>query len=292
MHKKTNRGKEVKTYHFLPYKYNRHLLFDIGRIETLENYVLDDSLHQLSFYEIIFIEEGTGTLSIGDKTIPLSKESIVFTSPGQTRRWAIEKDITGYVLFFEKDFLDLFFFDDLFLYRFQFFHQYVQPPALKPDEYFFNQCLHLIQTITQEFSCLLHDSDHLIRALLYQLLITINRLYSKTYNLQDNGVIHSDFQKFKLLLEKEYTVNHTISCYTKLLNISPKTLNRLCKQYSGLSAQQMIHQKLISEIKKELILKKSAKEITYTFGFSDPSNFNRFFKRNTGITPQQFQKEV
>ncbi|ULT22853.1 AraC family ligand binding domain-containing protein [Sphingobacterium sp. E70] len=85
------------------------MLFDIGRIETLENYVLDDSLHQLSFYEIIFIEEGTGTLSIGDKTISLSKESIVFTSPGQTRRWAIEKDITGYVLFFEKDFLDLFF---------------------------------------------------------------------------------------------------------------------------------------------------------------------------------------
>ncbi|MNI48475.1 DNA-binding transcriptional activator FeaR [compost metagenome] len=77
-----------------------------------------------------------------------------------------------------------------------------------------------------------------------------------------------------------------------MLNISPKILNKLCNQYSGLSAQQMIHQKLISEIKKELILKKSAKEITYAFGFSDPSNFNRFFKRNTGITPQQFQKEV
>ncbi|WP_223580772.1 AraC family transcriptional regulator [Sphingobacterium sp. GVS05A] len=268
------------------------MLFDIGRIETLENYVLDNTLHQLSFYEIIFIEEGSGTLSIGDKRIPLSSESIVFTSPGQTRRWAIEKNLTGYVLFFEKDFLDLFFFDNLFLYRFQFFHQYVQPPTIKLDEYFFNQCVNLVQAIIQEFSYLQHDSDHLIRALLYQLLITINRLYSKTYNLQNNEVIHSDFQRFKVLLEKEYAVNHNISKYAKMLNISPKILNKLCNQYSGLSAQQMIHQKLISEIKKELILKKSAKEITYAFGFSDPSNFNRFFKRNTGITPQQFQKEV
>lgn len=292
MDKRNNYTKEIKTYHFLPYKYNRHLLFDIGRIETLENYVLDNTLHQLSFYEIIFIEEGSGTLSIGDKRIPLSGESIVFTSPGQTRRWAIEKNLTGYVLFFEKDFLDLFFFDNLFLYRFHFFHQYVQPPTIKLDEYFFNQCVNLVQAIIQEFSYLQHDSDHLIRALLYQLLITINRLYSKTYNLQNNEVIHSDFQRFKVLLEKEYAVNHNISKYAKMLNISPKILNKLCNQYSGLSAQQMIHQKLISEIKKELILKKSAKEITYAFGFSDPSNFNRFFKRNTGITPQQFQKEV
>jgi len=277
MDKRNNYTKEIKTYHFLPYKYNRHLLFDIGRIETLENYVLDNTLHQLSFYEIIFIEEGSGTLSIGDKRIPLSSESIVFTSPGQTRRWAIEKNLTGYVLFFEKDFLDLFFFDNLFLYRFHFFHQYVQPPTIKLDEYFFNQCVNLVQAIIQEFSYLQHDSDHLIRALLYQLLITINRLYSKTYNLQNNEVIHSDFQRFKVLLEKEYAVNHNISKYAKMLNISPKILNKLCNQYSGLSAQQMIHQKLISEIKKRTNFKKISQRDYLCFWFFGPIELQSFF---------------
>ncbi|MNY50530.1 DNA-binding transcriptional activator FeaR [compost metagenome] len=54
----------------------------------------------------------------------------------------------------------------------------------------------------------------------------------------------------------------------------------------------MIHQKLISEIKKALFYNKSAKEITYEFGFSDPSNFNRFFKKLTGTTPQQYKDQL
>ena len=40
---------KIKTYHFLPCKYGLELLLDIGRIETLNNYVLDNTLHQLSF---------------------------------------------------------------------------------------------------------------------------------------------------------------------------------------------------------------------------------------------------
>lgn len=44
----------------------------------------------------------------------------------------------------------------------------------------------------------------------------------------------------------------------------------------------MIHYKLVSEIKKQLWHNRSANEIAYEFDFSDPSNFNRFFKKHTG----------
>lgn len=77
-----------------------------------------------------------------------------------------------------------------------------------------------------------------------------------------------------------------------MLNVSSGFLNKICRQFSGLSAQQMIHHKLISEIKKQLYQKKSSKEISYEFGFSDPSNFNRFFKKFTGTTPQQYRKKI
>lgn len=83
-----------------------------------------------------------------------------------------------------------------------------------------------------------------------------------------------------------------VEAYTKMLNISLGFLNKICRQFSGLSAQQMIHHKLISEIKKQLYQNKSAKEISYELGFSDPSNFNRFFKKLTNTTPQQYRKKM
>lgn len=283
---------QVKTYHFLPYKYGTELLLDLGRIETLKNYVLDHTLHQVSFYEIVFIERGSGTFSLDDKVMSITPGTIIFISPGQVRRWEIGDRIKGYTLFFEKDFLHLFFSDELFLYRFQYFHQYSHPTDMKIDESSFGKCLELLQEIEREFGQIQNDSNHLIRSVLYQLLIVLNRHYAKIYNVQRDTYIHADFYRFRSLLEKRFLEDQTVEAYTKMLNVSPGFLNKICRQFSGLTAQQMIHHKLISEIKKALHKNKSAKEICYDFGFSDPSNFNRFFKKFTNTTPQQYRKNI
>src|SRR5215472_9419476 len=117
-------GSSIKCYHFLPRKYGRELLLDIGRIEALKNFVLDSTPHQISFYEILFIEKGRGGFSLDEHRTPLRPGTVIFTSPGQVRRWDVRTPVVGYTLFFEKDFLNLFFTDEFFLYRFQFFHQY------------------------------------------------------------------------------------------------------------------------------------------------------------------------
>jgi hypothetical protein len=91
----------IKTYHFLPYKYGTELLLDLGRIATLKNYLLDRTLHQVSFYEIVFIEEGSGTFSLEEKVMSITAGTIIFISPGRVRRWEIKEKIRGYKLFFE-----------------------------------------------------------------------------------------------------------------------------------------------------------------------------------------------
>lgn len=283
---------KIKTYHFLPNKYGLELLLDIGRIETLNHFVLDDTLHQLSFYEILFIEEGAGTFTLDENKILIAPRTIIFTSPGQVRRWEIKEKVKGYILFFEKDFLHLFFSDELFLYRFQYFHQYTSPPEMKISEPSFEKCRELLYGIEQEFGHLQNDSSHLIRSLLYQLLVILNRYYAGMYHVQRDTYVHPDFYRFRSLLEKQFMKDRSVEAYSKILNISAGFLNKICRQYSGQSAQQMIHYKLISEIKKQLYQNKSAKEISYELGFSDPSNFNRFFKNITGNTPQQYRKNI
>ena len=292
MRKTKTPGPKVKSYHFLSHKYGREMLLDIGRIETLNNYVLDSTPHQLSFYEILFIERGKGTFALDENETAITSGSVIFTSPGQVRRWNIERAVSGYTLFFEKDFLHLFFTDEMFLYRFQYFHQYSRPTGMRMPQPAFHQSLELVKRVEEEFAHLQNDSSHLVRALLYQLLVILNRFYGTTYNVQGDTSVHPDFLRFRSLLEKEFMTCHRVAAYIQLLGISASHLNKICRQHSGLSAQQMIHCKLISEIKKRLRDNWPASEIAYEFDFSDPSNFNRFFKKLTSQTPQQYRDSL
>jgi AraC-like DNA-binding protein len=261
---------DIKSYHFLPRKYGKDLLLDIARIEMLKNFVLDSTPHQISFYEILFIEKGKGSFSLDENRTTLRPGTVIFTSPGQVRRWNA-RGVSGYTLFFEKDFLGLFFTDELFLYRFQYFHQYSRPTSMKMPAKTFLRILELIRNLEEEFRLLQSDSSHLLRAILYQLLIVLNRFYSSAYQVQSNTHVHPDFYRFRALLEKQFMRQHRVAYYTQMLRISSVHLNKICRQYSGLSAQKMIHHKLVSEIKKLLWHNLSVKEIAYEFDFSDPS---------------------
>src|SRR5476651_224599 len=86
---------EIQNYHFLPRKYGIELLVDIGRIESLPNLILDDTPHQLSFYEIAFIENGSGTCMLDENQIVIEPELVMFTSPGQVRRWNTVEALKG-----------------------------------------------------------------------------------------------------------------------------------------------------------------------------------------------------
>lgn len=279
---------DIQSYHFLPRKYGKELLLDIARVETLKNFILDTTPHQISFYEILFIEQGKGSFSLDENKTMLSPGTVIFTSPGQVRRWNA-KDVRGYTLFFEKDFLGLFFTDELFLYRFQFFHQYSRPTGMQMPKKTFSHTLQLVYHLEEEFKHLQTDSNHLLRAILYQLLVVLNRHYSAEYQVQSDSHVHPDFYRFRSLLEQQFRSQHSVAAYAKILRISATHLNKICRQYSGLSAQKMIHHRLVSGIKKELRGNSSVKEIAYEFDFSDPSNFNRFFKKLTGATAQQYR---
>jgi len=282
-----------KTYHFLSNKYGKELLFDIAHIESLPNYVLTSLPHQLSFYEVVLITEGSGSFLLDEQKIRIRPGAIIFTSPGQLRKWLIKKPVRGYTLFFDKDFFNLSFSDPLFLYGFNYYHQYQFPTFLQASHQLQPALLTLLHQLENEISHLQTDSSHLLRAILYQVLILLNRAYSDHYGIQKPVSIHSQFYQFRSLLEKLFASHHRVLDYVQLLAISPAQLNKLCKKYAGLSAQQMIHNKQVAEIKRCLRGTNDAiTRITYQFNFSDPSNFNRFFKKHTGMTAHQYRHEM
>jgi YesN/AraC family two-component response regulator len=78
-------------------------------------------------------------------------------------------------------------------------------------------------------------------------------------------------------------------CAEKLF-ISPNYLGDLLKKETGKSAHEHIQLKLI-DVAKEKIFQpyKSISEIAYELGFKHPQHFTRMFKKNLGVSPNEYR---
>lgn len=75
------------------------------------------------------------------------------------------------------------------------------------------------------------------------------------------------------------------------LNISASYLRSLLKNLTGLSTQQIIHNKLIEKAKEKLSTTESSiSEIAYELGFEHLQSFSKFFKAKTKLSPMEFRQ--
>lgn len=85
----------------------------------------------------------------------------------------------------------------------------------------------------------------------------------------------------------------TVKLMASELHLSPSYLSDLLKQETGKTAMDLIHIFLISEAKN--LLKGSDNNIAetaYSLGFDNLPYFSRLFKKEVGISPNQFKKQV
>ena len=93
-------------------------------------------------------------------------------------------------------------------------------------------------------------------------------------------------------MEKNVRNLHLVSDYANLLNIERNKLNNLVKKQFGTTSKELIQQRLILEIKNELLFTtKTISEISLDLSFSEPNNLSRFFQRLTGISPLEYREK-
>ncbi len=80
--------------------------------------------------------------------------------------------------------------------------------------------------------------------------------------------------------------------YLDVLKISQKTLYRACIKVRGVSPKVILDKFLIFRAKRKLILEQETVEsLAIDLGFSESTNFVKFFKRVTGETPDDFRQK-
>ena len=98
------------------------------------------------------------------------------------------------------------------------------------------------------------------------------------------------FNRFMMLLERDFKISRDVNYYARQMNISSKYLTNIVSQVTGHTPKTIIDQYVILQLK--LHLKRSTqsiKEMAWEFHFADVSFFCRYFKKHTGLTPQQIR---
>ena len=101
------------------------------------------------------------------------------------------------------------------------------------------------------------------------------------------------FNHFMMLMERDFKLSRDVSYYAEQMNITPKYLSNIVRQVTGHTPKTIIDQYVILQLKMQLKrTTKSIKEMAWEYHFTDVSFFCRYFKKHTGLTPQQVRGQM
>ena len=244
--------------------------------------------HRIQFHALLIITAGEGIHMVDFNELTLSPGVILPLTKGQVHAFSKELNVAGVVISFEESFIT----ENISERNlFHFLHVYHTPNILIGQEN-----LQLLKNSMALLEQVHHNTNTNLKADLINAAFTTLLLQIKQLTIYQHKTFESqrfkDFIQFKQLLAKNYKNKHNAKEYAKSLSVSYKYLNDICKEMSAMTAKAFIDSWLLLEIKRNIAEDKyTSKEIAYAMGFEEPSNFIRFFKKFTGLTPSQFQKK-
>ncbi len=98
------------------------------------------------------------------------------------------------------------------------------------------------------------------------------------------------FNRFMMLVERDYKLSRDVAYYASLMNITPKYLTLIVRQMTHETPKHIVDHYTILQLKLQLTASRhSIKEIAWEYHFNDVSFFCRYFKRHTGFTPMKIR---
>jgi len=287
--------KKIKLYKFHKRKYGTELLIDVLDLDYIKTGIRRNPVHRETFYCIILITDGREEVTVNEHTRLVQAKDVICSRPGEIWHWQPDPKLKGLVLIFEEPFLLSFFNDPHFLERFGYLQSNRTSPFLSLDEQLNERFYRLLEQMKSEINDTRNKDQHILRAMLYEALVLLNRaekVENRGQPMNDispsryiNGFIHA--------VEAEYMMRHEVEYYADKLCITPNYLNKIVKQSLGTTVKSYIHQKLFAEAKRLLsytIL--SVNEIAEWLHFDSASHFVRFFRKHADMTPLQYRQSI
>jgi len=249
--------------------------------------------HRHNFFHIVLFTEGAGFHTIDFERFPVTPYQIYFMIPGQVHSWDFNGYVDGYVVNFSDTFFQSFLLRPNFLEQFNFFTGSLERSVINIPVEYQNEMIGLFEEILIENDSSQKFNLDLIRILLIKSFILISRFNGEIKEDNSSSYNYTVLKNFQQLLEKHYLRLRMPKDYAEMLYITPHHLNALCQDLLGISTGEVIRNRVILEAKRLLVnLDLSISEVSYQLNFNDNSYFSKFFKKQVGMTPEEFRRKA
>ncbi|MGP3789545.1 helix-turn-helix domain-containing protein [Pseudomonas sp. B392_1p] len=254
----------------------------ISRRSSLHQWEIQPHRHA-DLFQLFYIQRGHSRVEIEGKRHNIEQASLQVVPPLCVHGFQFPEDIEGYVLTLAAPLVAR-------------FEAELGPHLSGADCYPVDDSRHYIDTL---FAALLAEyegskpfRDTLLQSMVSTLMIWICRR-RQSLGARSTERSREYLASFIKLVEGHYREHLSVEDYAHRVGVSGTYLNNLCRQLTGQSALQVIHQRLLLEAKRDLIYTgMTISRLSDNLGFSDPTYFSRFFKRLSGQSPNAFRASV
>jgi AraC family transcriptional activator of pobA len=271
--------------------------FDFIHIETIasrssvHDWTIRAHRHR-NLFQVLLIETGGGDLSFEATTVSFSAPAAVLVPATTAHGFRFRPEVTdGWVVSFTEDVADALDQSGEAMARLKLVAADPLLPLADASEV--RRLSALCADLKEEASLAREGFRLAMRGLLTLIAIEVVRLAvsrsrsgAVTLSRKDARV-----EELRRLLDEHFRKERLISFYAEKLAMTADRLNDHVKRATGVTAGHMIRQRVLTEAKRQLVFTNQAiHEIAYDLSFSDPSHFTRFFRKQTGMTPQAFRE--
>jgi len=272
--------------------------FDFIHIETISS---RSSVHDWTIrahrhrnlFQVLLIEQGGGELSFETATMPFAAPAVILVPATIAHGFRFTPQLTdGWVVSFTEDVADAL--GDKSgeaLARLKAIAAHPLLPLVDASE--IKRLATLCADLNEEASLAREGYRLALRGLLALIAIEVVRLGVSRARTGAVTLTRADerVDALRKLVDEHFRKERLISFYADRLAMTPDRLNDHVKRATGVTAGHLIRQRVLTEAKRQLVFTaQPIHEIAYDLAFSDPSHFTRFFRKQTGTTPQAFRE--
>ncbi|MGC4116709.1 MAG: helix-turn-helix transcriptional regulator [Myxococcales bacterium] len=219
--------------------------------------------------------------------------TLLYVRPGQVQRWDVQPGLEALVLLFTSAFL----FPDRprtgALWHERFFDDVAWPAALDLPEADHQAMKAWLLQLESTYRAL--DATAVSSALMRHLVSAALLDLARRRNLSPEppAVVPAHLaraRQFRADVERSFRVTRRVLDYAERLGCSAKTLDRCCQEILGQSAKEYVDARVALEAKRMLAHTTLAvAAIGEALGFTEATNFVKFFKAREGMPPGDFR---